>query len=122
MQTDKQTVIVTGASSGIGLGLAKAFHAEGFNVVANSRNLTSSGALTASEGMILIDGDVAEPATAKALAPAAVEKFGRIDVLLNNAGIFVPKPFHGYTEEDYRRVTGTNLAGFFLEVKWNATN
>lgn len=112
--TKKQTVLITGASSGIGLGLAKAFQREGFNVVANSRGITSAGTLTPSADMLLIDGDVAEPATARKLVSAAVETFGSLDVLINNAGIFVPKPFDEYTPEDFRRVVDTNVAGFFF--------
>lgn len=111
MQT--QTVIITGASSGIGLALANAFHAAGFNVVANSRNITRAGTLTASEQLQLIDGDIADPQTARALVDTAVKTFRGVDVLINNAGIFVPKPFDEYTLDDYTRVTNTNLAGFF---------
>lgn len=111
MQT--QTVIITGASSGIGLAIANAFHSEGFNVVANSRNITRAGTLAPSERMKLIDGDVADPQTARSLVDFAVKTFHGVDVLINNAGIFVPKPFDEYTLDDYTRVTNTNLAGFF---------
>ncbi len=111
MQT--QTVIITGASSGIGLALANAFFSAGFNVVANSRAITRAGSLTASEGLKLVDGDVADPQTARTLVHTAVKAFQTVDVLINNAGIFVPKPFDEYTLDDYTRVTNTNLAGFF---------
>ena len=111
--TNKQTAVITGASSGIGLGLTKGFLAAGFNVVANSRHVTTAGTLTASSNLLLADGDVSEPDTARQLINRAVERFGRIDVLINNAGIFVPKPFVEYTPEDFLRVVSTNLAGFF---------
>jgi NAD(P)-dependent dehydrogenase (short-subunit alcohol dehydrogenase family) len=110
---DKQTVLITGASSGIGLGLTKGFLAAGFNVVANSRNLTSAGTLTPSEHLLLIDGDVGEASTARKVVEAAEQRFGGVDVLINNAGIFVPKPFVDYSPEDFQRVVATNLAGFF---------
>jgi NAD(P)-dependent dehydrogenase (short-subunit alcohol dehydrogenase family) len=109
----KQTVLITGASSGIGLGLTKGFLAEGFNVVANSRNVTRAGTLTPSSALLLVDGDVSEPSTAQTLVRSAKERFGSVDILLNNAGVFVPKPFIDYTAEEFERVVGTNLAGFF---------
>lgn len=109
----KQTVLITGASSGIGLALTKAFHREGYNVVANSRRVTSSEQLKASPSLLLIDGDVGRAATAVTLVEAAVRAFGRLDVLINNAGIFVPKPFGEYTEDDFQRVLDTNVGGFF---------
>lgn len=109
----KQTAIITGASSGIGLGLTKGFLAEGFNVVANSRHVTSAGTLTPSDDLLLVDGDVGEASTARDLINKAEQRFGSVDVLINNAGIFVPKPFVDYTVEDFQRVVSTNLAGFF---------
>lgn len=109
----KQTALITGASSGIGLGLTKGFLAEGFHVVANSRNVTTAGTLVPSEDLLLVDGDVGQPATAQRLVQNAKDRFGGVDVLINNAGIFVPKPFIEYTPEDFDRVVGTNLAGFF---------
>jgi NAD(P)-dependent dehydrogenase (short-subunit alcohol dehydrogenase family) len=109
----KQTALITGASSGIGLGLTKAFLAEGFNVVANARHITSAGTLMPSDNLLLVDGDVSDPSTATNLINPAERRFGRIDVLINNAGIFVPKPFVEYTSEDFQRVIATNLAGFF---------
>lgn len=109
----QQTAVITGASSGIGLALTKGFLAEGFNVVANSRRITSSRVLTPSENLLLIDGDVAEPATARELIGSAIQRFGSVDVLINNAGIFVPKSFTDYLPDDFQRVVGTNLAGFF---------
>ena len=109
----KQTALITGASSGIGLGLTRGFLDAGFQVVANSRHLTSAGTLTASENLLLVDGDVGEPSTARDLVRSAEQRFGTIDVLINNAGIFVPKPFTEYTAEDFASVVATNLAGFF---------
>jgi len=109
----KQTALITGASSGIGLGLAKTFLAEGFNVVANARHVTSAGTLTQSDNLLLVDGDVGEPSTAHKLVTTAKQRFGGVDVLINSAGIFVPKPFVEYTPEDFQRVVATNLAGFF---------
>ena len=109
----KQTAVITGASSGIGLGLTNGFLAAGFHVVANSRHVTAAGTLTPSDDLLLIDGDVGEASTARALINAAELRFGRVDVLINNAGIFVPRPFVEYTLEDFRRVVSTNLAGFF---------
>jgi NAD(P)-dependent dehydrogenase (short-subunit alcohol dehydrogenase family) len=109
----KQTVLITGASSGIGLALAKAFHGAGYNVAANSRHLTASGQLTAAPDLILIDGDVGQPATGAKLVDATLQAFGSLDILINNAGIFVPKPFDEFTEDDFHRVMNTNIGGFF---------
>jgi NAD(P)-dependent dehydrogenase (short-subunit alcohol dehydrogenase family) len=109
----KQTALITGASSGIGLALAKGFLAAGFHVVANSRRVTAAGTLTAGSDLLLVDGDIGEPSTAHRIVEAAKLRFGGVDVLINNAGIFVPKPFTEYTPEDFLRVVSTNLAGFF---------
>lgn len=109
----KQTALITGASSGIGLGLTRGFLTAGFNVVANSRNVTAAGTLAPSDNLLLVDGDVGEPSAARNLIDSAKRRFGRVDVLINNAGIFVPKPFVEYTPEDFHRVVSTNLAGFF---------
>jgi NAD(P)-dependent dehydrogenase (short-subunit alcohol dehydrogenase family) len=114
MQSNKkQTAVITGASSGIGLGLTKGFLEAGYNVVANSRRITTAGTLTPSDNLLLVDGDVADPSTARKLVQTAVERFGKVDVLINNAGIFVPKPFVDYTPEDFQNVMGTNVTGFF---------
>src|SRR4051812_14147018 len=111
--TRKQTAVITGASSGIGFGLTKGFRAAGFNVVANSRRLTTAGVFDPADDLLLIDGDVGEPATAQKLIEGAEKRFGHVDLLINNAGIFVPKPFTEYTPEEFLRVVSTNLAGFF---------
>jgi len=118
----KQTVVITGASSGIGLGLTKAFLNQGFNVVANSRGITTAGTLTPTDDLMLIDGDIGQVSTARNLLSSAVERFGRVDVLINNAGIFVPKPFVEYTPDDFERVISTNLAGFFYISQEAARN
>ena len=110
----KQTAVITGASSGIGLGLTKGCLDAGFSVVANSRRITSAGTLAGSDDLLLVNGDIGEPATARDLVERAEQRFGGIDVLINNAGIFVPKPFDQYTPDDFRRVVSTNLAGFFF--------
>jgi NAD(P)-dependent dehydrogenase (short-subunit alcohol dehydrogenase family) len=109
----KQTAVITGASSGIGLGLTKGFLEAGFNVVANSRTVTSAGTLTAADDLVLIDGDVGVESTARRIIEAAEHRFERVDVLINNAGIFVPKPFEEYTPDDFQRVVSTNMTGFF---------
>ncbi len=111
--SNQQTALITGASSGIGLALAKAFLREGYNVVANSRTITQSGTLTPSSNLTLLDGDIADPATATMLVKTAVQNYGPLDILVNNAGIFVPKPFDEYTTGDFRRVLDTNVSGFF---------
>ncbi len=108
---DSKTVIVTGASSGIGLALAEAFVARGASVVANSRHITSAGTLTPSPRLTLVDGDIASPEVAAQLVEAA-NRFGGVDLLINNAGIFIPKPFTDYTIEDFQALVATNLTGF----------
>lgn len=110
----KPTVPITGASSGIGLGLAKGFLAEGFNVTTNSRTISSAGTFSPSAELLLIDVDIGEPATAGKIVDATVHRFGTIDILINNAGISVPKAFDDYSVEDFQRVVATNLAGFFF--------
>jgi NAD(P)-dependent dehydrogenase (short-subunit alcohol dehydrogenase family) len=109
--TDK-TVIITGASQGIGAGLANRFLERGYNVVATSRRVTRSAEISASERLARVDGDIADPETAKAVVETALARFGSIDALANNAGIFFTKPFIDYTIEDYRRLAATNLEGF----------
>src|SRR5262245_38705447 len=113
MNNITKTAIVTGASSGIGLGMAQTLLEKGYRVVANSRNITKSNALTSTENLRFVDGDIADKAVAARAVDAAVQKFGHLDLLVNNAGIFVPKPFTDYTSDDFNRVLSTNLAGFF---------
>lgn len=108
--SDKKTAIVTGASQGIGAGLVEAFLKEGYNVVATSRDVSQS--LTASPGLVLVDGDIGKQETAAKAVEAAIKQFGAIDVLVNNAGIFRTKPFTDFTTEDFNALVSTNLLGF----------
>ena len=109
--TDK-TVIVTGASQGIGAGLANRFLESGYNVVATSRRISRTEEVKASDRLARVDGDIADPETAEAVVQTALARFGSIEALVNNAGIFFTKPFVDYTVEDYRRLAATNLEGF----------
>ena len=111
---ERQTAIVTGASSGIGLGIAQALLERGFRVVANSRTISKSKELKASEDLVLVDGDIGRKDTAIKVADTAIRHFGRIDLLVNNAGIYMPKPFTEYTPEDFETMIGTNVAGYFF--------
>jgi NAD(P)-dependent dehydrogenase (short-subunit alcohol dehydrogenase family) len=105
--------IVTGASSGIGLGITQALLGHGYRVVATARGASSAGTLKASPELALVDGDISKKETALRVAATAMERFGRIDLLVNNAGIFIPKPFTEYTEEDFSRMVNTNVASLF---------
>src|ERR1700745_172867 len=107
-----KTVIVTGASKGIGAGAVKAFLDKGYNVVATSRSVTNSKELPKSPKLALVDGDIGDASVATKVAETAISKFGSIDALVNNAGIFFPKPFIEYTAEDFRRLSSTNLEGY----------
>src|SRR6188472_1799514 len=104
-----KTAIVTGASQGIGAGIVSGFLERGFNVVANSRNVTRSTDVTASDRVALVDGHIGEPATAAEIARTALSRFGSIDALVNNAGIFFTKPFTDYTPDDLRALVATNV-------------
>jgi len=112
MGTQRKTVIVTGASQGIGAAVANTFLDRGYNVVANSRHITQKNELQRSDNVALIDGDIAQPATAAKLVATAVQRFGSVDALVNNAGIFMVKPFTQFTLEDFRALSSTNLDGF----------
>ena len=112
MSGPRKTAIVTGASQGIGAGIVKAFVERGLNVVANSRKMTRSTEVAASEWVALVDGDIGDPATAARIIETALSRFRSIDVLVNNAGIFFTKPFTDYTAEDFRSLVSTNLEGF----------
>jgi NAD(P)-dependent dehydrogenase (short-subunit alcohol dehydrogenase family) len=105
-----KTAIVTGASGGIGAGLVEAFLREGYNVVAMSLDVSRS--LTASPSLTLVDGDIGKQETAAKAVEAAIQHFGTIDVLVNNAGIFRTKPFTDFTTEDFNALVSTNLLGF----------
>ena len=112
MGTQRKTVIVTGASQGIGAAVANTFLDRGYNVVANSRRITQKNELQSSDNVALVDGDIAQPATAAKLVDAAVKRFGSVDALVNNAGIFMVKPFTQFTLDDFRALSSTNLDGF----------
>ncbi|HDS1767835.1 SDR family oxidoreductase [Pseudomonas putida] len=112
--SNSKTVVITGASSGIGFGLAKAFLASGFNVVGNARSaerLAEAEAQLDSPAFIGVAGDIAKPETARRLIQASIDAFGQVDVLVNNAGFFLPKPFIEYSPEDIQGMLETNLKG-----------
>ena len=112
MSSPRKTAIVTGASQGIGAGIVKAFVERGFNVVANSRKVTQSTEVAASNHVALVDGHIGEPATAARIVETALSRFKSVDVLVNNAGIFFTKPFTDYTAEDFKSLVSTNVEGF----------
>src|SRR6266446_1838537 len=112
MNNPPETVIVTGASQGIGAGIVRAFLARRYNVVGTARNATKSKELSASDRLALIDGDIGQFETAQKVAELATRKFGSIDAVVANAGIFSVKPFTDYTAEDFRALVSTNLEGF----------
>ena len=112
MGREQKTVIVTGASQGIGAGVVRAFLARGYNVVGTSRSATKSKELTASAHLALVDGDIGRLETAENVAQTALNRFGSIDAVVANAGIFSVKRFTDYTPEDLRALVSTNLAGF----------
>lgn len=113
--SNNRTVVITGASSGIGFGLAKAFLAQGFNVVGNARSAErleqARAQLGSPAGFVGVAGDIARPQTARQLIDAGIEAFGQVDVLVNNAGFFLPKPFLDYSPEDIDSLLETNLKG-----------
>jgi len=112
MNIPPKTVIVTGASQGIGAGIVRAFLTRGYNVVGTARNATKSRELSASDHLALIDGDIGQIETAQRVEELALKKFGSIDAVVANAGIFLVKPFTEYSPEDFRALVSTNLAGF----------
>ncbi|HXN73442.1 MAG TPA: SDR family oxidoreductase [Candidatus Acidoferrales bacterium] len=112
MASKQKTVIVTGASQGIGAGVAQAFLGRACNVVANSRNIRKSGPFMETENLALVDGDIGESDVASKIVETAIRKFGSIDVLINNAGVFIPKPFTEYTTEEFNTLVSTTLGGF----------
>jgi len=109
MSTAQKVVVVTGASQGIGGELVKAFRKLDYRVVATARSIKPSD----DANVLTVAGDIADPATARRVIAEGVARFGRIDTLVNNAGIFIAKPFTKYTDEDYAAMTGVNLSGFF---------
>jgi NAD(P)-dependent dehydrogenase (short-subunit alcohol dehydrogenase family) len=109
MSNSQRVAIITGASQGIGEGLVTAYRKLGYAVVANSRTIAQSD-----DPMVeTVPGDIAQPGVGQRIVDAAMERFGRVDTVVNNAGIFIAKPFTDYTNEDYDAVTGVNLRGFF---------
>jgi NAD(P)-dependent dehydrogenase (short-subunit alcohol dehydrogenase family) len=114
MTEPNKTAIVTGASRGIGAGVVAALSQRGYCVVANSRNITEENPFPGSATLALVAGDIADPNTAAKITDAAVSRFGRIDVLVNNAGINLRKDFTDYTIEDLRSVISVNIEGFFF--------
>jgi len=108
-ETGRKVAIVTGGSQGIGAGLVDGYRQRRWAVVANSRNMKPSK----DPDVLAVEGDISEQATADQIISQAIDRFGRVDTLVNNAGVFVSKPFTDYTAEDYALVTGVNLTGFF---------
>src|SRR3982074_3555576 len=109
MGKEQKVVIVTGASQGFGAGLVKAYRDRNYRVVANSRSIKPSS----DPDILVVAGDIADPKTAERIVSQALERFGRIDTLINNAGIFTAKPLVDYTFEDFASIVAINLGGFF---------
>ena len=109
MGAEQKVVIITGASQGIGAELVKGYRDRNYRVVANSRSIKPSS----DPDILAVAGDIADPKTAESIVAQAIERFGRIDSLVNNAGIFVAKPFTSYTDEDYASIIAINLGSFF---------
>jgi NAD(P)-dependent dehydrogenase (short-subunit alcohol dehydrogenase family) len=109
MNAQQKVAVITGASQGIGAGLVRGFLDLGYRIVANSRSIEPS----ATEQVLAIAGDIADPLVAEKVIAGAVQRFGRVDTLVNNAGVFIARPFTEYTEADFNRMLGVNLAGFF---------
>jgi NAD(P)-dependent dehydrogenase (short-subunit alcohol dehydrogenase family) len=108
-ENDRRVAIITGGSQGIGAGLVAGYRGRGWAVVANALTIKPSE----DPDVFTVEGDIAKPATADRIVEGALQRFGRIDTLVNNAGVFVSKPFTDYTAEDYALVVGVNLTGFF---------
>src|SRR4029077_11186518 len=109
VEPDRRVAIITGGSRDIGAALVAGYRGRRWAVVASAPPIKPSEA----DDLLTVAGDIADPVTADRIADAALNRFGRIDTLINNAGVFVPKPFTDYTAADYALVTGVNLAGFF---------
>jgi len=112
MANKQKVLIVTGGSQGIGAGLVEAFLKRGYGVVANSRHITKTNRFRPSPNLALVDGDIGDPDTAARIVDTAVSRFGGVDVLINNAGFLVAKPFTDYTPQDFEAMVSTTLAGF----------
>ena len=109
MSDSRKVAVVTGASQGIGAGLVEAYLAKGYRVVATSRSIKPNG----NPDMLVVPGDIGDPATGPRVIEEALKAFGRIDTLVNNAGIFIASPFTAYTAEQYGDMLSTNIDGFF---------
>ena len=109
MSSSQKVAIVTGASQGLGAAIVKAYREQGYRVIATSRSIQPSD----DPNVITVAGDIGQRETAQRVVNEAVSRFGRVDALVNNAGIFIAKPFTDYTQEDYEAITSTNLNGFF---------
>jgi NAD(P)-dependent dehydrogenase (short-subunit alcohol dehydrogenase family) len=108
-EANRRVAIITGGSQGIGAGLVAGYRKRGWAVVASARTITPAE----EPDLLTVRGDITEPATADQIVEAALDRFGRIDTLINNAGVFISKPFTQYTAEDYALLVGVNLTGFF---------
>jgi NAD(P)-dependent dehydrogenase (short-subunit alcohol dehydrogenase family) len=108
-ESDQKVAVITGGSQGIGAGLVAAYRERGWGVVASALTIKASG----DPGVLPVEGDVADPATADQIIGGALERFGRIDTLINNAGVFISKPFTDYTADDFALMVGVNVTGFF---------
>jgi NAD(P)-dependent dehydrogenase (short-subunit alcohol dehydrogenase family) len=112
MASERKVAIITGASQGIGASVMEGFRQIGYGVVANSRAIGKAD-IVRDPAILIVDGDIASPETADRIVSAAIERFGRIDTLVNNAGLFIAKPFLEYSEADFAAMIAVNLAGFF---------
>jgi NAD(P)-dependent dehydrogenase (short-subunit alcohol dehydrogenase family) len=109
MTSERKVAVITGASRGIGASLLQAYRKIGYRVVASSRTIGTSD----DEAILTVEGDIARQETAERIFEAAIERFGRVDTLVNNAGVFIPKPFIEYSAADFAKMVGVNIAGFF---------
>ncbi len=109
MGNERKVAVITGASQGIGAAVAKAYRDQNYKIVATARSMQASN----DDDMLALGGDIADRKTAERVVAAAMDRFGRIDTLVNNAGIFLSKPFTQYTEADFAAIVGVNLTGFF---------
>lgn len=113
MSQGTKVAVITGASQGLGEGIARAYRKRGYRVIATSRSIGPSN----DPDLLAIAGDIGDPATGRRVIEAAVATFGRVDTLVNNAGIFIASPFTDYSEEQYRQKLRTNLDGFFFTTQ-----
>jgi NAD(P)-dependent dehydrogenase (short-subunit alcohol dehydrogenase family) len=117
MGAEQKVVVITGASQGIGAELVKGYRDRNYRVVANSRSIKSSS----EPDILTVPGDIADPKTAQRVVSQALERFGRIDSLINNAGVFIAKPFVDYTDDDFASILTLNLGSFFRLTQLVAT-